>query len=103
MEDRSRRRARLVLIVGFLIAVLAGAGTFVLSSGSKTEAPPPVATTPVLVASHDVPSRTALMRPLSPMSRVALSLGCAPVPSIRRVFVRVSMFLPFYLWIATLA
>ena len=60
MEDRSRRRARLVLIVGFLIAVLAGLGTFVLSSGSKTEAPPPVPTTPVLVASHDIPSRTAL-------------------------------------------
>jgi pilus assembly protein CpaB len=60
VEDRSRRRARLVLIVGFLIAVLAGAGTFVLNSGSKTEAPPPVPTTPVLVTSHDVPSRTAL-------------------------------------------
>ncbi|HEY8731371.1 MAG TPA: Flp pilus assembly protein CpaB [Candidatus Limnocylindria bacterium] len=60
MEDRSRRRARLVLIVGLLIAVLAGAGTFVLSSGSKTAAPPPVPTTDVLVASHDIPSRTAL-------------------------------------------
>ena len=33
MEDRSRRRARLVLIVGILIAILAGVGTFVLSSG----------------------------------------------------------------------
>lgn len=60
MEDRSRRRARLVLIVGFLIAVLAGLGTFVLSSGSKTEAPPPEPKTAVLVASHDIPSRTAL-------------------------------------------
>lgn len=60
MEDRSRRRARLVLIVGFLIAVLAGLGTFVLSSGSKTEAPPPEPKSPVLVASHDIPSRTAL-------------------------------------------
>jgi pilus assembly protein CpaB len=60
VEDRSRRRARLVLIVGFLIAVLAGLATFVLSSGSKTEAPPPVETTPVLVASHDIPPRTAL-------------------------------------------
>ena len=60
MEDRSRRRARLVLIVGLLIAVLAGAGTFLYSSGSKTEAPPPVQTTDVLVASHDIPTRTAL-------------------------------------------
>jgi len=60
VEDRSRRRARLVLIVGLLIAILAGAGTFVLSSGSKTEVPPPVPTTDVLVASHDIPPRTAL-------------------------------------------
>lgn len=60
MEDRSRRRARLVLIVGLLIAILAGAGTFLLSSGSKTEAPPPVQTTDVLVAAHDIPARTAL-------------------------------------------
>jgi pilus assembly protein CpaB len=60
VEDRSRRRARLVLIIGLLIAVLAGAGTFLLSSGSKSEAPPPVETTDVLVASHDIPTRTAL-------------------------------------------
>ena len=60
MEDRSRRRARLVLIVGVLIAILAGAGTFVLSSGSKSEAPPPVATTDVLVATRDLPARSAL-------------------------------------------
>ena len=60
MEDRSRRRARLVLVVGVLIAILAGAGTFLLSSGTNSAAPPPVATTDVLVASHDIPSRTAL-------------------------------------------
>jgi Flp pilus assembly protein CpaB len=60
VEDRSRRRARLVLIVGILIAILAGAGTFVLSSGSKAEAPPPVATTDVLFAARDLPARSAL-------------------------------------------
>jgi len=60
VEDRSRRRARLVLIVGILIAILAGAGTFVLSSGSKNEAPAPVATTDVLVAARDLPARSAL-------------------------------------------
>jgi Flp pilus assembly protein CpaB len=60
VEDRSRRRARLVLIVGILIAILAGAGTFVLSSGSKAEAPAPVATTDVLVAVRDLPARSAL-------------------------------------------
>lgn len=61
MEDRSRRRARLVLIVGILIAILAGAMTYVVSSGSKSaEAPPPVATTDVLVAVRDLPPRSAL-------------------------------------------
>jgi len=60
VEDRSRRRARLVLIVGLLIAVLAGAGTFLYSSGSRTESPPAVQTTDVLVAAHDIPTRTSL-------------------------------------------
>lgn len=60
MEDRSRRRARLVLIVGVLIAILAGAGTFVLSSGNKSETPVAVATTDVLVATRDIPSRSAI-------------------------------------------
>lgn len=59
MEDRSRRRARLVLIIGVLIAILAGAGTYVVSSGAKSE-PPPVATTDVLVATRDLPSRSAI-------------------------------------------
>ena len=58
--DQSRRRARLVLIVGILIAVLAGAGTFLVSSGSRSEAPPPVPTTDVLVAARDLPARSAL-------------------------------------------
>lgn len=61
MEDRSRRRARLVLIIGILIAVMAGAASFILTSGNKgAEAPPPVATTDVLVAARDLPPRSAL-------------------------------------------
>jgi len=60
VEDRSKRRARLVLIVGILIAVLAGVMTYVVSSGSKSEAPPPVATKDVLVAARDLPARSAL-------------------------------------------
>jgi pilus assembly protein CpaB len=61
VEDRSRRRARLVLIVGILIAVLAGVMTYVTTSGSKSAAPPPpVATTPVVVAARDLPPRSAL-------------------------------------------
>ncbi len=59
MEDRSRRRARLVLIVGILIAALSGGATFLLSS-SKTEAVVPVQTTDVLVAARDLPTRTAI-------------------------------------------
>ncbi|HVR87982.1 MAG TPA: Flp pilus assembly protein CpaB [Candidatus Limnocylindria bacterium] len=60
MEDRSRRRARLVLIVGVLIAILAGGATFVVASGSKSATPPPIETTDVLVAARDLPARTAL-------------------------------------------
>ena len=60
MEDRSQRRARLVLIVGVLIAILAGAGTFLLSSGTKSEGTAPVITTDVLVAARDIAPRTAL-------------------------------------------
>ena len=60
MEDRSKRRARLVLIVGILIAILAGGMTYVASSGSKTAAPPPVETKDVLVAARDLPPRSAL-------------------------------------------
>jgi pilus assembly protein CpaB len=60
VEDRSRRRARLVLIVGVLIAVLAGLATYIVSSQSKAEAPPPVATTDVVVATRDLPTRSAL-------------------------------------------
>jgi len=60
VEDRSGRRARLVMIVGILLAVLAGVGAFVVGSGSKSSAPPPVETTPVVVASRDLARLTAL-------------------------------------------
>lgn len=82
MEDRSKRRARLVLIVGFLIAVLAGAGTFLLSSGSKTAAPPPVETTDVLVASHDIPLRTALT--LADLKLAKYPVDIAPVSALKK-------------------
>ena len=60
MEDRSSRRARLVMIVGILLAVLAGVGAFVVGSGSQSAAPPPVATTPVVVAARDLARLTAI-------------------------------------------
>lgn len=48
------------MIVGILLAVLAGVGAFVVGSGSQSSAPPPVATTPVVVAARDLARLTAL-------------------------------------------
>ena len=60
MQDGSRRRARLVLIVGLVLAVIAGLGTFIYASAAKTEQPVVVPTTPVLVAARDIPAKTTL-------------------------------------------
>jgi len=60
VEDRSSRRARLVMIVGILLAVLAGVGAFVVGSGSQSAAPTPVETTPVVVASRELARLTSL-------------------------------------------
>jgi len=60
VEDRSSRRARLVMIVGILLAVLAGVGAFVVGSGSQSAAPVVVETTPVVVASRELARLTAL-------------------------------------------
>lgn len=60
MEDRSRRRARLILIVGVLLALLAGAGTFFIATSSQSAAPPAVPTTDVIVAAREIPTRTAI-------------------------------------------
>lgn len=56
----SRRRARLILIVGVLLAILAGAGTFFVASSSQTAAPPLVPTSDVVVAARDILPRTQL-------------------------------------------
>lgn len=55
-----QRRARLILIVGFLFALIAGGGTFVIASSSKTDTPVVVPTTPVLVAAREIPAKTTL-------------------------------------------
>lgn len=55
-----RRRARLILIVGVLLALLAGTGTFFYASSSQSAGPPPVPTTDVLVAAREIPPRTQL-------------------------------------------
>ena len=61
MQDGSRRRARLILIVGVLLAIGAGAGTFFYaSSASEQQAPPPPPTVAVLVAAREIPAKTTL-------------------------------------------
>jgi Flp pilus assembly protein CpaB len=60
VQDGSKRRARLILIVGILLAILAGAGTFLYASSAQTAAPPVIETTPVLVAAREIPAKTTL-------------------------------------------
>jgi Flp pilus assembly protein CpaB len=60
VEDRSRRRARLVLIVGLLFAVGAGATTFFVAQTAKSEAPAPIPTSSVIVASREIPPKTLI-------------------------------------------
>jgi Flp pilus assembly protein CpaB len=60
VEDRTKRRARLILIVGFLLALLASVGTFVVASGGQSAGPTAVPTTEVLVAAREIPPRTQL-------------------------------------------
>ena len=60
MEDRSRRRARLVLIVGLLFAVGAGATTFFVANTAKSEAPAPIPTSSIIVAAREIPAKTQI-------------------------------------------
>ena len=60
MEDRSKRRARLILIVGFLLALMAAVGTFLVASGGQQAAPTVTPTTEVLVAAREIPPRTQI-------------------------------------------
>jgi Flp pilus assembly protein CpaB len=60
VEDRSRRRARLVLIVGLLFAVGAGATTFFVANTAKSEAPAAIPTTNIVVAAREIPPKTQI-------------------------------------------
>lgn len=60
MQDGSRRRARLILIVGVALALIAGVGTFVYASGAKSDQPVAVPTVAVLVAAREIPAKTTL-------------------------------------------
>jgi pilus assembly protein CpaB len=60
VEDRSRRRARLVLIVGLLFAVGAGLTTFFVANTAKSEAPAPIPTSNIIVAAREIPPKTQI-------------------------------------------
>jgi Flp pilus assembly protein CpaB len=60
VEDRSRRRARLVLIVGLLFAVGAGATTFFVANTAKSEAPAAIPTSSIIVAAREIPPKTQI-------------------------------------------
>jgi len=60
VQDGSRRRARLILIVGVALALVAGVGTFVYASGAKSDQPVAVPTVSVLVAAREIPAKTTL-------------------------------------------
>jgi Flp pilus assembly protein CpaB len=95
VQDGSRRRARLILIVGVALALVAGVGTFVYASGAKSDQPVAVPTVAVLVAAREIPAKTTLTtadvklqefnldaKPAAAMSDASLALGKITVQSI---------------------
>ena len=95
MQDGSRRRARLILIVGVALALIAGVGTFVYASGAKSDQPVAVPTVAVLVAAREIPAKTTLTtadvklqefnldaKPAAAMSDAGEALGKITVQSI---------------------
>jgi Flp pilus assembly protein CpaB len=95
VQDGSRRRARLILIVGVALALVAGVGTFVYASGAKSDQPVAVPTVAVLVAAREIPAKTTLTtadvklqefnldaKPAAAMSDASDALGKITVQSI---------------------
>jgi Flp pilus assembly protein CpaB len=95
VQDGSRRRARLILIVGVALALVAGVGTFVYASGAKSDQPVAVPTVAVLVAAREIPAKTTLTtadvklqefnldaKPAAAMSDAGDALGKITVQSI---------------------
>ena len=82
MEDRSKRRARLILIVGFLLALLAAVGTFLVASGGPQSAPQAVPTTEVLVAARDIAPKTQIAA--ADIKVVRVNTDAVPVTALRK-------------------
>lgn len=55
-----RRRARIILILGVLLALGAGAATFFYASSVASAPPPAIPTADVVVATREIPARTQL-------------------------------------------
>jgi Flp pilus assembly protein CpaB len=56
----TRRRARMILILGVMLALLAGGGTFFYASSAQSGAATAAPTTDVLVAVREIPARTQI-------------------------------------------
>ena len=82
MEDRSRRRARLVLIVGLLFAVIAGVSTFFYAQTTKSEAPAPIPTTDVIVAAREIPPKTQITA--ADLTKVKMNSDAAPPSALHK-------------------
>lgn len=82
MEDRSKRRARLILIVGFLLALLAAVGTFLVASGGQGAAPTATPTTEVLVAAREIPPRTQISA--ADLKVVKINSDAVPASALKR-------------------
>src|SRR5438477_11713560 len=60
VQDGSKRRDRLILIIGVVLALFAGAGTFFYASSAQTVTPTVIPTEHVLVAAREIPAKTTL-------------------------------------------
>jgi pilus assembly protein CpaB len=78
---RSRLLARILLALGVLIALLAGAGTYFYAGAARTATPTDVAMVDVLVAARDIEARSALGP--SDVKVVQLPRDAAPANALR--------------------
>lgn len=78
----TKRRARLILILGVLLALLTFTGTFLWVSGAQSSAarPPEEPKVQLLVATHDIPARTAITE--KDIKVAKLDQGAAPPKSL---------------------
>jgi len=95
VQDGSKRRARLILIIGVVLALFAGAGTFFYASSAQTQTPTVIPTAPVLVAAREIPAKTTLtaadikvadfnadVKPAAALSNPADAIGKITIQSI---------------------